>query len=125
MFADECFATGGLVFGRVAGGDFLPDYVGAAQHRGGLGENVFEGYFLICGPVEDLGKGILGELSSSGYELDVGDMFLEGRDDAGVDVSVFIVDYCIILVCHLLLLLASIYPFEGSLSRVVCICIRH
>lgn len=113
------------MFGRVAGGDFLPDYVGAAQHRGGLGENIFEGYFLICGPVEDLGKGILGELSSGGYELDVGDMFLKGRDDAGVDVIIFIVDYCIILARHPLLLLASIYPFEGSMSRVGCICIRH
>lgn len=114
------------MFKIVAGGGFLPDYVGAAQHRGGLGEDVFEGYFLICGPVENLGKGILGELSSGGYELDVGNMFLEGRNNAGVDVSVFIVDYCIILVRHLLfLLLARIYPFEGSLSRVVCIFIRH
>lgn len=85
----------------------LPDYIRTAQHGSGLGEDVFERDFLIYRPVEDLGKGILGELGSSGDELDVGDMFLEGSDDAGVDVIVFIVDYCITLVRHLLFLILA------------------
>lgn len=85
----------------------LPDYIRAAQHGRGLGEDVFERDFLICRPVEDFGKGILGEVGSSGDELDVGDMFLEGSDDAGMDVIVFIVDYCVTLVRHLLFLVPA------------------
>lgn len=65
--------------------------------------------------MEDLGNGSMGELGSGGDELDVWNMFLEGRNDAGVDVSIFIVDYCIMLARYLL---ATIYPFGGSLSGV-------
>lgn len=96
-------------------GGCLPDYIGAAHYRGGLGEYLLEGYFLICGPVEDFGNGGMGELGSGRDELDVWNMFLEGCDDAGVDISIFIVDYCIMLVHYLL---ATIYSFGGSLSGV-------
>lgn len=71
--------------------------------------------------MEDLGETVLGELGSGGDELDVGDMFLESCDNAGVDVSIFIVDYCIILVRHLLLfILPNIYPVGSVLSGFVC-----
>lgn len=53
-----------LVFGRGGPRGCLPDYIRAAQCGGGLGEDVFERDFLICGPVEDLGIGVLGKVGS-------------------------------------------------------------